>query len=208
VLKEGNVVNIKAMRGQIIEAADQLFYRQGFTHTSFSNIAGALQISKGNLYHHFKSKNDILDAVISERLQNTRTLLQAWEDSNETPEGRIRCYIHILLTNSDKILRYGCPVGTLCNELAKLDYEEKTEAVKIFDLFRAWLGQQFIKLGYKDDADRLAMRVLAWSQGVATLANAYDDKAFVHQEVSMMCAWLETYIKNTDRPQHTPDTLN
>jgi len=44
--------------------ADRLFYEQGFEHTSFANIADAVNISHGNVYHHFKSKDDILDAVI------------------------------------------------------------------------------------------------------------------------------------------------
>lgn len=45
----------------LTEAADELFYRQGYEHTSFSNIAGAVQISRGNFYHHFKTKDEILD---------------------------------------------------------------------------------------------------------------------------------------------------
>ena len=36
-------------RDQIIEAADQLFYRQGYEHTSFSDIADAVRISRGKL---------------------------------------------------------------------------------------------------------------------------------------------------------------
>ncbi|HSX63230.1 MAG TPA: helix-turn-helix domain-containing protein, partial [Pseudoxanthomonas sp.] len=52
----------KATRDHIVEAADQLFYQQGYERTSFSDIAEAVQISRGNFYYHFKSKDEILDA--------------------------------------------------------------------------------------------------------------------------------------------------
>jgi AcrR family transcriptional regulator len=38
----------KPTREYIIEAADQLFYQRGYEHTSFSDIADAVQISRGN----------------------------------------------------------------------------------------------------------------------------------------------------------------
>src|SRR5919106_5988982 len=89
----------KTTRDHIVEAADQLFYRQGFEHTSFSDIADAVQISRGNFYYHFKAKDEILDAVIEARLANTRRMLERWEIEGERPEDRIRSFIHILIAN-------------------------------------------------------------------------------------------------------------
>ena len=65
----------KSTRQRIVEAADELFYRQGYEHTSFADIADSVRISRGNFYHHFKSKDDILDAVIALRLATTRDML-------------------------------------------------------------------------------------------------------------------------------------
>ena len=64
-------MNDTTTRANIIDAADQLFYRQGYEHTSFADIADVVQISRGNFYYHFKSKDEILDAVINLRLVNT-----------------------------------------------------------------------------------------------------------------------------------------
>ena len=90
----------KTTRDQIVEAADQLFYRQGYEHTSFSDIADAVQISRGNFYHHFKSKDEILDAVINVRLANTQKMLEQWEIEGKQPADRIRSFIHILIVLS------------------------------------------------------------------------------------------------------------
>ena len=186
----------KTTRDHIVEAADQLFYRQGFEHTSFSDIANTVQISRGNFYYHFKSKDEILDAVINLRLTNTRKMLEQWEIAGEKPADRIRSFIHILISNRAKIKRYGCPVGTLCTELAKLNHGSQAEANELFTLFRVWLRRQFTLLGRKADADKLAMHLLAHSQGVATLANTFHDEKFIKQEVEQMCNWLNSCTKS------------
>ncbi len=186
-------------RDHIIEAADRLFYRQGYEHTSFSDIANVMQISRGNFYFHFKTKDEILDAVISRRLADTRKMLDKWEVEGKTPADRIRSFIHILIANRADIKRFGCPVGTLCSELAKLNHSAQPGASELFTLFRTWLCRQFVLLGHEADADKLAMHLLARSQGVATLASAFHDEAFIRQEVGLMCAWLDARVQSARR---------
>ena len=182
----------RSTRDHIVEAADRLFYRRGYEHTSFSDIADVVRISRGNFYYHFKTKDEILDAVIEARLAGTREMLEQWERGGEGPEDRIRSFILILIANRADIRRFGCPVGTLCGELAKLDHGSQAEARKLFTLFRAWLRRQFTLLGRKADADAFSMHLLARSQGVATLASAFRDEKFIEQEVKQMCDWLRS----------------
>lgn len=182
----------KRTRERIVETADQLIYRHGYDHTSFADIAGAVQISRGNFYHHFKSKDEILDAVIERRLAMTQALLDDWERAGDTPLECLRSFVLMLRANRTEIMRHGCPVGTLCSELAKLNHGAQAEAKELFTLFRSWLRQQFTRLGRPDDADDLAMELLSRSQGAATLANAFHDGDFIEQEIARMCAWLET----------------
>jgi AcrR family transcriptional regulator len=182
----------KTTRDEIIDAADDLFYRQGYEHTSFADIANAVKISRGNFYHHFKFKDEILDAVIDKRLAERQAMLQRWEIEGETPEDRIRSFVDILIVNGEKIRRYGCPIGTLTSELAKLNHAAQHDANRLFVLFRTWLRRQFVALGREADADRLAMHLLARSQGVATLANAFQDEEFLRVEVEQMYGWLRS----------------
>jgi TetR/AcrR family transcriptional repressor of nem operon len=182
----------KTTRDHIVEAADRLIYQRGYEHTSFSDIAEAVRISRGNFYYHFRTKDEILDAVIAARLANTRKMLAQWEAEGTQPADRIRSFIHLLLANRADIKRHGCPVGTLCSELAKLDHASQAEATTLFTLFRTWLRRQFTLLGRTADADALAMHLLARSQGVATLANAFHDEKFIRQEVEQMCDWLRS----------------
>jgi hypothetical protein len=50
-------------------------------------------------------------------------------------------------------------------------------------------------LGRAQDADALAMHLLARSQGVATLVNAFHDEKFIREEVRLMCDWLESIVR-------------
>ena len=180
----------KTTSEQIVEIADWLFYEKGYEHTSFADIAAEVGISRGNFYHHFKTKDAILDAVIALRMTNTRAMLEQWEQDGQTPEDRIRCFIRILITNQTKIMDYGCPVGTLVSELAKLNHAALADANRLFTLFRDWLSLQFKALGREEDAEELAMHLLARSQGVATLANAFHDETFIRAEVDALSMWL------------------
>jgi AcrR family transcriptional regulator len=197
-------VSDRSTRDHIVEAADRLFYRSGYEHTSFQDIADAVRISRGNFYYHFKTKDDILDAVINVRLAETRKMLARWEIEGKDPAARIRSFVHILIANQADIKRYGCPVGTLCSELAKLGHGSRGEANKLFTLFRIWLRRQFTLLGREADADALSMHLLARSQGIATLANAFHDENFVKHEVEELCDWLRSCTKSIARQAHGP----
>jgi len=179
-----------ATRDRIVAAADDLFYRQGFEKTSFADIAGAVQISRGNFYHHFKTKDEILEAVIAKRLADRQAMLEMWEVDGDTPEARIRSFIDILRVNHEKIQKYGCPIGTLTSELAKLNHAARDDANGLFTLFRAWLRRQFEAMGHAGEADQLAMQLLARSQGVATMMNAFQDAAYARRELEEMYAWV------------------
>lgn len=185
---------------QIVDAADRLFYEQGFEATSFADIAAEVGLSRGNFYYHFKTKDEILAAVIGQRLQRTRAMLDRWEAEGATPEARIRSFIEILIANRAKIMAHGCPVGTLSAELAKLDHAARGRASELFALFRDWLAEQFVQLGRADDAAALAMHVLMRSQGVATLATAFGDEDFIRREVADLNAWLA--VQSRGAPSH------
>ncbi|MGE6784555.1 TetR/AcrR family transcriptional regulator [Ensifer adhaerens] len=184
----------RSTRDDIVGVADDLFYRKGFEHTSFADIAELVKISRGNFYHHFKTKDDILDAVIQKRLVDRNAMLERWESEGKTPVERICSFIDILILNGEKIKLYGCPIGTLTSELAKLNHAARENAGRLFMLFRIWLRRQFVALGREADADALAMHLLSQSQGAATLFNAFQDENFVQREVDQMKDWLKAIV--------------
>lgn len=68
---------------QILNLARQLFYTQGYENTSVQNIIDTVQIAKGTFYHYFKSKDELLEAMLQ---RETETILQALQETIQNPE--------------------------------------------------------------------------------------------------------------------------
>ncbi|VAW82178.1 Transcriptional regulator, AcrR family [hydrothermal vent metagenome] len=180
----------EALRQRIVIAADQLFYHQGYESTSFTDIANAVNISRGNFYYHFKTKDEILTAVINHRTEHYQLMLRQWEEDYSQPKQRILLYLNILTTNQDSIKNHGCPVGSLCTEMAKVRHTILHDASQVLVQSRDWLSRQFEQLGLNQPIP-LAMHLLARIQGIATITNAFEDKEFLCQEVKKLIAWLD-----------------
>lgn len=179
------------IRQRIIEATDDLLYHKGFNLMSFSDIADASHVPRGNLYYYFRTKDEVLAAVIEHRLQRMRQMLDEWERTIPDPVERLKRYARIPVIELDNMLRYGCPMGSLNSELGKSQRELRAVTRRQFDLFRDWLAAQFRQLTPDIDADGHAMHLLVWTQGIASLSQAYDDAALVTREIGKIDAWLE-----------------
>ena len=66
------VKDAKERKNEILDVAERLFCTKGFDNTSTNDILKEIGIARGTLYYHFKSKEEILDAMI-ERLSNEIT---------------------------------------------------------------------------------------------------------------------------------------
>ena len=58
-------------RQEILRTAARLFQQQGYDATSMNDVAAALKLSKGGLYHHFQSKDEILFHIMSHAMEIT-----------------------------------------------------------------------------------------------------------------------------------------
>jgi AcrR family transcriptional regulator len=58
-------------RQEILRTAARLFQERGYDATSMNDVAAALKLSKGGLYHHFQSKDEILFHIMSHAMDIT-----------------------------------------------------------------------------------------------------------------------------------------
>ncbi len=58
------VKSAEKRKSEILDVAEQLFAEKGFDNASTNDIIGQIGIARGTLYHHFKSKEEILDAIV------------------------------------------------------------------------------------------------------------------------------------------------
>lgn len=181
-MKQGDRTQLR-----ILEAADQLFYRRGYHHTSISDIVIETGLSKGNITYHFKSKQDILNGIIQRRLAQYKEMLNSWEEETSSPQKRLIRFCEMLINEQTNLENFGCPIGTLTSEFAKNDHDLYQQALPQFEIFKAWLSEQYQQMGFKQKtANQKAMHLLAKAEGIAMLTHIFRDRTFLEREVKQL----------------------
>ena len=177
-------------RTDIVECAKQLFYEHGYDGTSFSDIVEASGLYRGNIYHYFKTKDEILKAVINQHLEEFRALLSQWEKEHIDPKARLQAFVSMISGRKVELVKYGCPIGSLNTELGKDRRDLQKAARALFDLFRDWLASRFTELNRADEAEVLALHLLGRAQGIAVMSHVYQDAKLLRRETDQLHAWI------------------
>jgi AcrR family transcriptional regulator len=182
-------------RQRIVDAADSLFYKRGYNQTSFQDISDATGIPRGNFYYYFKTKDEILAAVVTARVADMAAMLSHCEAQSDDARERLLLFSNMLEHNRDNVIQSGCPIGTLSSELAKDEPALQEKSREVFILLRHWIRQQFELLGLAD-ADDLAMDLLAKLQGVTVMACAFKDTAYIERSHQEIKDWINAKTLN------------
>lgn len=75
-------------KNEILDVAGRLFAQKGYDSTSTNDILEEIGIARGTLYYHFKSKEDILDAMIDRMMGQMLMQAKAVAGQNEVPVQR------------------------------------------------------------------------------------------------------------------------
>jgi TetR/AcrR family transcriptional regulator, cholesterol catabolism regulator len=93
-------------RQEILRTAARLFQQRGYDATSMNDVAAALKLSKGGLYHHFQSKDEILFEIMNHAMQITQERVinpvRAIPDPQEKLRELIRLHIEVVLSPRDR----------------------------------------------------------------------------------------------------------
>ena len=180
----------RGKRDRLIAAAREVIYVNGVNSTSLADIAAEADVPLGNVYYYFRTKDDLVRAVIQDHLNMAQGLLSAIEAGAADPGERLKAFFGALAGDTDQIAAYGCPFGSLCMELDKSAAGPGAAA----DLMRvpiAWLERQFTAMG-RQDAHDLAMEVMARYQGAALLTSTLRDPAVMVAAKSRAAAWIDS----------------
>ena len=177
-------------RAGIVECAGRLFYEHGYEGTSFSDIVEASGLFRGNIYHYFKTKDEILRAVIEAHLEVYRGMMAKWDAENDDAKVRLVAFVDMITGRKAELVEFGCPIGSLNTELAKDRRDLQQTASALFDLFRDWLTVCFKQLGKGAESESLALHLLGRAQGVAVISHVYRDAKLLRHETKTLRDWI------------------
>jgi TetR/AcrR family transcriptional regulator, transcriptional repressor for nem operon len=203
----------RATRQRIVDAAAALIYERGVAGVSLDDVLRATGTGKSQLYHYFEDKNDLIHAVIE--CQRERVLgfhrpelesLSSWDDIE-------RWRNMIVETQAVRACRYGCPLGSLVNELAELDEFARAQLSGAFANWEQILVDGLAGMveagelrGDANTAD-LALSVIASLQGGLLLAEMSRNTRPLEVALDAAIEHLRSFAPSgrepSPRPRHT-----
>ncbi|WP_218570285.1 TetR/AcrR family transcriptional regulator [Pseudomonas mangiferae] len=138
LLAEGQLTDPASARGRLLQTAAHLFRSKGYARTTVRDLAAAVGIQSGSLFHHFRSKDDILRSVMEETvLYNTARMRAALEDAPDL-RGRvlalIRCELQSITGGT------GEAMGVLVYEWRALSEDGQARILALRETYeRLWL---------------------------------------------------------------------
>ena len=182
-------------RERLVAAARELVYLQGVAGTSLADIAQAADVPVGNVYYYFKSKNDIIGAVVHMYEDQLQSTLAELERRHRSPKARLKAFVGVLAewaaaSAAQYGAQYGCPYGTLSTELAKQAEGPGPLATTLMQIQLDWAEQQFRAIGRRDAHD-LAVELMAAYQGSAVLTSTLGQPEVMAAQARRLRRWIE-----------------
>ena len=176
-------------RDRLVESARALFHEQGVHRTTLAEVAERAEVPLGNVYYYFKSRDELIGAVLDGYQDQAATLIQAFE-RHRSPEARLKALVRNWADMRETVARHGCPMGTLCAELDKTEGGHDRDAAAVMARMVEWAESQFRALG-KDNSRDLAVALFAGIQGAALLANAFRDPTVLTRQTRHLERWID-----------------
>ena len=195
----GNSVKRKE---NILEAALLCFNEKGYHKTSIDDIALNGKISKGGIYYHFKSKEELFLKLFNFRLNRYTEQLKAYIQEESDPVKRIR----ILIQKWGLILKENEVFFKFCMEFSSMGAREKEIRKEMTSFYRSSVEifRQIIEEGVATgefenvDTERIARLIYFLSQGVFSTFFAVDcDFDLIEQHTFNMETILKSINKST-----------
>lgn len=178
-------------RKRLIDSASHLFHHQGVAKTTLAEVALDAQVPLGNVYYYFHAKDDLVAAVADKRSSGIEDLI-ARLDTKRDPLKRLLGLVQVWVDDRFADARYGCPVGSLCFELARARGPLSESAAQPFMALLGWCEAQFRQLGDGDEANCKALHLVSALQGVSLTAAVFGDPKMIEKEAKFIRHWLRT----------------
>lgn len=179
-------------RDRLVEAATIMFYQHGVTHTTLADIAEQAEVPLGNVYYHFRTKDALVEAVIQAHVQELQAMFAQWEHIAE-PRQRLLAFVGMAREEGHVLTRFGCPHGSLCQELLKENNQLARVMAQIFQVYLDWAEKHFLLLGKgEQEARDLAIDLISSLQGSYVLTASFRSPEMLERKVQRLESWIRS----------------
>lgn len=156
-------------RERILETAGRLFARKGYAATSVDEVAAEARTSKSSIYWHFKSKEEILLAVLSENTSNWAAEIVAEADAHESVVDKLEAVLEFTGEQLQRTREFRRLVLGMMSERAEESPRTRQVLQEIYQGYRKVTLGQIEKIAPQLPAAQrkvVAESILAFSDGL------------------------------------------
>ncbi|NBB34018.1 TetR/AcrR family transcriptional regulator [Pseudomonas kielensis] len=138
LVDNGQLTDPDSARGKLLQMAAHLFRNKGYERTTVRDLASAVGIQSGSIFHHFKSKDEILRSVMEETIRYNTALMRAELAQATSVRERvlalIRCELQSIMGGS------GEAMAVLVYEWRSLSESGQAQVLALRDIYeQLWL---------------------------------------------------------------------
>ncbi len=186
----------------IVDKAAQLFSRKGFYGTSVEDIAQAVGLTKGAIYGHFDSKEDICYAV----LEKAGRMIQAKVNPYVRGEANACDQLLAMIRGhrsyaEDRVFEGGCIILNLAVEMDDTNEGLRDDLAARIMALRQWIiriveeGKRKGEIRAKVDSDQLATLIMSSLQGAMIQFKMFSDLRFYDQTYEFFQRYLDSEVR-------------
>lgn len=190
----------EATRQRLLDAAYELFYRKGFTRVGVDEIAELAGITKRSLYYHFKSKDELLGAVLDLQHELSMAHIRKYEDRYRVdPDEIVSILFSELARWSEKPGWTGTGFTRVAMELADLPGHPARGAAHRHKAAReAWYAEILAKAGVVSSSKH-ARQIALLAEGAVALILIHSDRSYADAAANAAKELLRSAVAEASR---------
>ncbi|HWF50115.1 MAG TPA: DHA2 family efflux MFS transporter permease subunit [Solirubrobacteraceae bacterium] len=189
----------KAARQRIISAASHAFSERGVTASSNDNILAVAGASHSQLYHYFTDRDDLVVAVIADRVEQVLSHQNSLLADLDSIEGLRLWRDAVVALQEDRECRDGCLIGSLVGELSERDPRSRQAFAAAFERWHEAIRRGLERMRESGeisaaaDPDSLALAILAVLEGGLLLAQITRSTSRLEQGLDSIIDLIASY---------------
>lgn len=199
-MSDEKTYNSEATREELLHAAFKEIYVYGFQAASLKRILQNVNLTKGALYHHYKSKKElglaVINNIISERMYGV--FMEPLENSNDPVSTLRQILSKKAKTLSIEEIKFGCPLNNLTQEMSPIDKDFNSSLKKISNRWVSVIkdslerGEKNGKINLNTNSYAAALFIVASIEGAFSLGKNAKTSDFFEMCMQQLIRYIKT----------------